>query len=115
MSKSFLEKLEVIAILLESALIKAAPKKTRHFAKSITIKVRKDGTIDVFMDKLWKILEFGSNPHVIMVKNKKVLADKEGRIFGKKVNHPGTRPTFFIRSTIKNKLPKIIKQVMEAN
>jgi len=35
-------------------------------------------------------VEFGTRPHVIKVKKKKVLASRT-QIFGKVVNHPGTR------------------------
>lgn len=43
-------------------------------------------------------VEFGTSPYVIEVKNKKVLANKkDGIIFGKKVNHPGTKAQPFLR------------------
>lgn len=39
----------------------------------------------------------GTAPHVIEAKNKKVLANvKTGQVFGKRVNHPGTRPNRFM-------------------
>lgn len=37
------------------------------------------------------LLEFGTEPHVIRVKNAQVLADEYGNIFGTEVFHPGTR------------------------
>jgi len=37
-------------------------------------------------------VEYGTAPHIIRAKNKKVLADREkGEIYGKTVHHPGTR------------------------
>ena len=39
----------------------------------------------------------GTAPHVITVKTKRVLANtKTGQIFGRSVNHPGTKPNRFI-------------------
>ena len=48
----------------------------------------------------------GTRPHIIEVKNKKVLANKRtGEIFGKRVNHPGTKANqFFIRAIEKSKI-----------
>ena len=46
-------------------------------------------------------LEYGTDPHVIKVKNKKVLANKKkGLIFGKIVNHPGTTAQPFMRPAL---------------
>ena len=57
-------------------------------------------------------IEFGTEPYVIKIKNKKVLADrKKGIIFGKKVQHPGTEAQPFFRPAlfqVKNKDIKII-------
>ena len=108
---------EPVAILLQSALREAAPKKSRKFAKSIKVVARPGGIIDIFADEIWKHIEFGTNPHVILPANKKALAfeGKDGQtVIVRNVNHPGTRPTFFIRHTINSKLPKIIKAVLGA-
>jgi len=40
-------------------------------------------------------VEFGTAPHVIRVKNKKALSDGK-KMFGKKVNHPGTKAQPFL-------------------
>lgn len=46
-------------------------------------------------------IEFGTDPHVIKVKNKKVLANKKkGIIFGKQVMHPGTEESPFFRPAL---------------
>lgn len=113
---------EVISILLLSELKRAAPKSIRTstkkgdlpFWKSIKVIVRPGGIIEIWADELWEILEYGTNPHVIIPVNKKALAfEVDGKkIITKKVNHPGTRPTFFIRNVLNTKLPKIIKQVL---
>ena len=43
----------------------------------------------------------GTRPHTIEVINKKVLANKRtGQFFGKKVDHPGTRPNPFMQRAV---------------
>ena len=51
----------------------------------------------------------GTRPHTIRTKSKKVLANKRsGQIFGKVVNHPGTKANpFFDRAVDKTNYPKI--------
>ena len=44
-----------------------------------------------------KFVHFGTKPHIIKAKNKKVLAAK-GKIFGKKVNHPGTKASPYLEN-----------------
>lgn len=44
-----------------------------------------------------------TNPHIIRIKNKKVLANKRtGQFFGKEVHHPGTRANPFLMRAVKN-------------
>ena len=46
-------------------------------------------------------VEFGTDPHLIIAKNKKVLANKKkGLIFGKIVHHPGTTSQPFMRPAL---------------
>lgn len=46
-------------------------------------------------------VEFGTDPHIIKIKNKKVLANKKkGLIFGKSVKHPGTEAQPFMRPSL---------------
>ena len=48
-------------------------------------------------------VEFGTGPHEIVAKNKKVLANKKkGIIFGRKVRHPGSEPKPFMRPAFEN-------------
>ena len=48
-------------------------------------------------------VEFGTGPHEIVAKNKKVLANKKkGIIFGKKVKHPGSKPRPYMRPAFEN-------------
>jgi len=44
-------------------------------------------------------LEYGTRPHIIRIKNKKVLASKKA-IFGKEVKHPGTEAQPFMRPAL---------------
>ena len=81
--------------------------KTGFLKNSITVTIR-GSTLIIEMADYGKFIEFGTSPHIIEIKNKKVLADKKGRIFGKKVRHPGTRPSPFIRPIIHRKLGEII-------
>lgn len=49
-------------------------------------------------------VELGTRPHVIRAKNASVLADvEEGEFFGPVVNHPGTKPNPFMRSSLYRK------------
>ena len=73
------------------------------------------GSINVKREYLSKVIgtnveyatnvEFGTGPHEIVAKNKKVLANKKkGIIFGKKVKHPGSKPRPYMRPAFeKNK------------
>lgn len=59
--------------------------------------VRVGAEYGVFVDQ-------GTRPHVILPKRKPFLAfQKDGRwIFTKRVNHPGTKPTFFFTNAVKD-------------
>jgi hypothetical protein len=46
------------------------------------------------------ILELGSRPHVIESHGNYPLRDKHGRVFGKRVNHPGTQPYPWLRAAV---------------
>lgn len=60
-------------------------------------------------------VELGSRPHVIEVKNKKVLSDGK-RIFGKKVNHPGWSGDSFLYWAMKNvNIEKSVGEDMQNN
>jgi hypothetical protein len=46
------------------------------------------------------ILELGSAPHVIESHGDWPLRDKHGRVFGRRVNHPGTHPYPWCRAAL---------------
>jgi len=63
-------------------------------------------------------IEYGVDPHVIKVKNKKVLAnEKKGLIFGKSVMHPGQEAQPFMRPALDQVkqiwVPRYFNQVMK--
>jgi HK97 gp10 family phage protein len=66
-------------------------------------------------------VEFGTRPHVIRVKHKKVLANRrENKIFGEVVHHPGTRANpFFTRGisaserAVNKEFEKAVKNVLD--
>lgn len=45
-------------------------------------------------------VELGSKPHVIESHGDYPLRDKHGRVFGKRVNHPGSAPQPFLRPAL---------------
>jgi hypothetical protein len=45
-------------------------------------------------------LEIGTAPHVIKSHGLYPLKDKYGRVFGQKVNHPGTLPQPYLRPAL---------------
>lgn len=56
-------------------------------------------------------VEFGTKPHVIRPKNKKMLAFKVGgrMVFARQVFHPGTRAYNYMRDAFEDNKPKITK------
>ncbi len=50
----------------------------------------------------------GTRPHIIQIRNARVLANRRtGQFFGKIVHHPGTRPTYFFTNAVKDNEPFI--------
>ena len=105
------EILERIAIALRNELVLACPVDTGILRNSIEVLVTARGLL-IRMVQYGKYVEFGSNPYVIKPKDKKALKFKAGGgfVIVKQVNHPGIRPTYFIRNTVRYKLPGIIQR-----
>ena len=61
-------------------------------------------------------VEFGTKPHTIRPKNKKALRfyNRGKVVFTKEVRHPGTKGSFFLRSSVDNNTQKFIKRLEEA-
>jgi len=70
-------------------------KSTTKSKQSIQMEITKNGyggAVFSGLDEL-TFIEYGTRPHTIRIKRKKVLANvKTGDVFGKKVEHPGTQP-----------------------
>ncbi len=67
-------------------------------------RVKKRGKVPSSMSPSW--FEFGTNSHAIPVKNAKVLA-YDDKVYGRVVQHPGTRATHFLRDTVQNNIGEI--------
>lgn len=53
-------------------------------------------------------VEYGTKPHTIRAKSKSVLANrKTGAVFGKTVNHPGTRAKPMLGPAVRSVIPKL--------
>lgn len=88
-----------VVITLEANVMRAAPSKTGTARRSITHEVApggESGRVGSNLDYIGVIVN-GSAPHIIVPKNKKVLAFRAGggQVFAKIVHHPGTRPQPF--------------------
>jgi hypothetical protein len=96
---------------LVNELVDVAPVDTGQLKNSIDHRTEGD-TIVISMAEQGLWCEFGTPPHIIRVKEKKVLSD--GKVFfGKEVHHPGTRPNPFIRTTMQTKLSGILQDNVE--
>ena len=100
-----------IANALRNELLAAFPVKGTDLKNSIKVIPTEKGLL-ISMLEYGKYVEFGSNPHIIRPKNKKALKFQIGGedVIVKEVKHPGVRPTYFVRNTIREKLPGIIQR-----
>jgi len=87
---------------------------TGELKNSISAKIQGNNII-IEMAPQGEYIEYGTNPHIITPKNGKALKfNVDGKdVFTKKVNHPGIRPSPFIRPVIHQKLKKIIEKNIE--
>lgn len=100
-----------IANALRTELVLVCPVDTGILRNSINVSPTEKGLM-ITMVEYGKYVEFGSNPRVIRPRSKKALKFKADGDFVivKKIMHPGTRPTYFVRNTIKDKLPGIVER-----
>lgn len=105
------QQLHKIATDLVNELAKSCPVDTAMLKNSIWYEID-NGDIVISMKNYGMYVEFGTLAHVIEPVNKKALSWKSdgGRVFAKRVFHPGTKPQPFIRPTMKHKLPMILKR-----
>jgi len=96
------------ALIIETEAKKNAPYRTGNLRRSITSgEVKQFGNdlgIEIGTDVEYAyLIEFGTPPHVIQVRDARVLTDGKGNFFGKKVMHPGTAPNPFLRKSLDEK------------
>lgn len=101
-----------VANRIREQAINEAPYKKGYLKKSISVHDEfKDSVIISAGDGHAPYAAFvheGTRPHVIRPKDKKALADKKtGRFFGRKVQHPGTKPNPFMLRAAKKTAPEI--------
>ena len=60
--------------------------------------------------KYVRAVEYGTKPHTIRTKNKKVLASK-GEVFGTEVKHPGTKERPMLRPAVALAVPRLMKRL----
>jgi len=80
---------------------------------SIAVEVGKGASAVIGTNvKYAKCVEFGTKPHIIRVKNAKVLTDGK-TFFGKEVHHPGTKPQPFLRPAFITQVANLGKYLKE--
>ena len=98
---------------LEAELKRACPVDKGGLRLSIDVEI-KNNTLTVYMLDYGLHVEYGTRPHIIRPKDKKVLrwnkkkgsvAYKKDDIFAMEVHHPGTQANPFIRNVFYHKLP----------
>lgn len=105
------QRLWLIGNDLTNLMVRNAPVDTGSLKNSIRFEVKDNGDIEFYMNDYAQHVEYGTIPHKIRVKNKKVLSDGK-TIFGKEVNHPGTQAQPFIRPSL-HQLSKIVKKRLD--
>lgn len=97
--------------LLQNGMVRRVAVDTGDLKNSINFKLTDNG-ITFYMREHGKYVEWGTSPHIIRIKDKKVLSDGE-RIFGKQVQHPGTTPQPFIRPTFHQDLQRSVNDAAQ--
>lgn len=106
--------LDTIGFLLAQEFAKGAPVDTGNLRNSIRHEVR-NGEVVILMSIHGLYVEYGTRPHVILPKNAKALSFKINgeTVVTKKVNHPGTDPSPFVRPVLYNKFQSIAEKAKE--
>lgn len=84
---------------------KIAPYKTGNLKKDIQVISVNDKSVTIGNTTLAsyaKFVHYGTKPHIIKAKKAKALANKNGKVFGKKVNHPGTKANPYLKNAFEN-------------
>lgn len=130
---------ERLGFLLGQKFAENCPEKSTRMAKAFTSTMRIENNEIVFSLPYYaKYVINGSPPHTITVKDAKSLAvpikdwtglkpnpygsdkgfpmlSKDGKfvLLGKKVNHPGNAPNFFIQDTLHREFEDLVKQALD--
>jgi HK97 gp10 family phage protein len=108
MTKELNVAVERVVLKIESSAKRNAPVNKKSGGGSLrqSIKSRMTGVAsgEITVGASYGIyVHEGTRPHQIRIRVKKVLADKRaGRIFGKVVNHPGTKANPFLRKAVED-------------
>lgn len=102
---------------IKSDMESRVPVRTGRLKQSIAIKVETDRVIIGPNTEYAAYVEFGTKPHVIEAKKGKALAfmGPNGRVFVKKVNHPGTRPHPYVRPAFEDWVDTLGALAAQAN
>jgi len=126
LNKALERAMPAIAIRIQNELILTCPVNQGRLRSSIKVMPTSEGIV-IFMAEYGRYVIFGTNPHIIHPKSKKVLKFEKNRVerlsekrplknsdivFTKEVKHPGTRPNPFVQNAIQNKLKEIIIEEM---
>lgn len=107
--------LEASALVVEGTAKNLAPVDTGNLRNSITHEVEGKKARVGTNSEYALAVEFGTSPHKISVKNKKILSD--GKVFfGKTVQHPGTEAQPFLFPALernKGNIRKIFKDAVK--
>jgi len=109
------ELMRKIGFLLAQKLEERAPFKTGFLSRSFYNTLSTDNdSIRFTLPEYAKYIEFGTKSHIIKPKNKKALFWKGAAYPVKQVNHPGTKPNPFIRTTLHQDMDDIIKKAFKS-
>lgn len=114
-SKGIQKAVEQTVLLVNKTAKRTAPSNTAELRKSIRSSVNgMSGSVEVGISYAVAVHE-GTRPHIIVPKNKKALANKRtGQMFGKRVNHPGTKAQPFLREAVEMSEAQINNYFLDA-
>jgi len=93
-----------------------APRKSGKLADSIVRTVDSDRAVVSAEAEYSLFVERGTAPHFILPRRGKALMfQSDGRtLFARRVHHPGTRGTFFMKRTAEESLPELLELLSES-
>ncbi len=107
-TREFGTAIEKTAFKIQADAFRAAPVNKQSGGGTLrqSIKARMTGKASAVIESKAKYSAYvdqGTKPHIIRVKNARVLANKRtGQFFGKIVHHPGTKATNYFSNSVKS-------------